>query len=365
MLHDKSVDQYREYLKELSYPEYAYQRATDAASRDVAPVLDLSVWNDTLPPGVIEVLARALPKAIGSYALAQDSELTTTLAQIFGVKRDSIIITAGADDALRIASRYSIRPGTRVLIPTPCFGRYAYHAMINEATITYLPFDTYPYEFDISSIVDAANKGKADCVFIANPNSPTGHTLSLDPIRQLLAGIQSTVILDESLLPSIHSEGRAALISEYPDLFICGSFSKLYGLAGLRIGYLVANPIHTKQLRQLVSPFGVDALALAAAKYVLKQDKWLHMRAAAVADGIAVLRTINNPKVRVTHTQASVALLDYQGSNASLYQRLRDAGVLTVAGQEFPGLAETNSVRVIIKNIQDMQRLKRIVTDLT
>jgi histidinol-phosphate aminotransferase len=236
--------------------------------------------------------------------------------------------------------------------------------MVNEANASYLPFDLYPYEFDIAKIVDVANRGKIGCIFIASPNNPTGHAFTLAAMRHLLDGVSCTVILDESLLLSVDSESKASLIDEYPNIFICGSFSKLYGMAGLRIGYLVANHMHTKQLQQLISPFAVDGLALAIANHVSMQHAWLRKRTTTINNGIAALRSIDSSLLRVTHTQAPVALLDYRGGNGSLYQMLCDAGILTVACQEFPGLAGINAVRVIINGIQDVLRLKGIMANI-
>ena len=360
MPNGNKVTRYWERLARLSYPEYAHNRIGDGEQ-----ILDLSIWNDDLPPGVEEVALSALPRAVGAYRIAQDKALITLLARKLGVEQDNIIITAGADDALRIVSQYCIRSGTRALIPTPCFGRYAYHAMIQEAKIYYLPFDTYPYEFDIAKISEEVYKRKIECLYIASPNNPTGHALSRKSIKHLLDAVQCSVILDESLLIAGNAKSNMAYVSQYPNLFICGSFSKLYGLPGLRVGYLATSLDHIKRLKQLVSPFGVDAFGLEVAKHMVTQDAWLQKRVAAINEGITTLRNANNPLLRVSNTSAPVALVEYVGAEGNLHDLLSNQGVLTVPSQEFPGLDKANAVRVIIKGVKDMLQLTRALANIS
>jgi histidinol-phosphate aminotransferase len=145
---------------------------------------------------------------------------------------------------------------------------------------------------------------------------------------------------------------------------VCGSFSKIYGLAGLRVGYLVANQAHTGLLKKLVSPFGVDSFSLEVAKHMIAQDAWLRNRTAEIKGGIRVLQEADTLPFRLTHTSAPVALIEYMGAE-SLYRTLQGQGVATVAGEEFPGLGDINAVRVIIRSMEDMLELKRILANIS
>lgn len=361
MMHDALVNRFRDHLAGLSYPEYALNHIHDNEKQN----LNLSLWSDSLPPGAIDIALQALPWAIGSYSYAQDPLLITRLARRLGVEARNIIITAGADDALRVASQFCIRRCSKTLIPVPCFGRYVYHAMVQEAQIHYLRFDTYPFELDIKKLREEACKKEIDCLFVGSPNNPTGHALSRDSIKRLLDTVTCSVILDESLLLDGQDGSCAMFVNEYRNLFICGSFSKLYGLPGLRIGYMVANDAYIELLRKLVSPFGVDTLGLEIAKHVVAQDDWLRARVRAIKHSLAVLQSIDNPRLKITHTSAPVALIEYTGIKGALFQELYDQGVSTVAGSEFPGLSKTNAVRVIIKNVSDMLKLKRILKKIS
>ncbi len=362
MPHVTKIDAYRDHLAQLSYPEYALSHADDTRNQEH---LNLSLWNNDLPPGVKAVAVRSLPEVVGSYSLAQDARLIALLAQKLGVGDGTIIITAGADDALRVVSQYCIRAGTRTLIPVPCFGRYAYHAMAHEAKVCYLRFDAYPYELDVAKICDEIQKRRIDCLFIASPNNPTGHSLSRESLKLLLGGVPSacSIILDESLLVT-HGASCSSLTDKHPNLVICGSFSKLFGLPGLRVGYIVANRMHVRPIRMLVSPFGVDGFGIEIAKHVIVQDAWITKRTSMINSGIAALRTLSEPRFLVTRTSAPVALVEYLGAGGSLYRLLHERGVATISGEEFPGLAGANVVRVIIKNVKDMMRLKRVLATL-
>lgn len=366
MAKEPKVTRYWEYLARLNYPEYAVNHTANGRQddQDSGSRLDLSLWNDDLPPGVAEVAMRALPRAVGAYGLAQDRVLIELLAQKFRTEKDNIIITAGADDALRVTAAYCVKAGTKTLIPLPCFGRYAYHAMVQEAKITYLPFNAYPFEFDVTRIIADVKKNKIDCLFVASPNNPTGHALDREAIKTLLGSVSCLVILDESLLLDSNLS-CVELIEAFPNLFICGSFSKLYGMPGLRIGYLIANRAHAGLLRKLVSPFEVDALGLEIVKYMASQKVWLEDRVAIIRKSIEVLHSMDNPMLRVTRTTSPVALIEYVGNEGTLHSILSKRGVSTVAGEELLGLSTQNAVRVIIKNVSDMLQLKRILNKIS
>ncbi len=355
-----TTSQFRDHLARLEYPEYAHTAGSNNPN-----VLDLSLMHGTLPPGAEDILTNALREAAETYTLAQDPSLISLLAEQLHAPAETIIITAGADDALRIAAQYCIRPGTRTLLPIPCFGRYEYHAGINEAEILRVPFVTYPFELDATEIIAAARQQKAECLFVASPNSPTGHALDRGSVGLLLGTVPSQVILDESLMLDTRGGSFASLASTHSNLFVCGSLSKLYGLPGLRLGYLVANGTDAVSLRKLVSPFGVDALTLAVGKYMIEQTSWLSERVAATRSGIATLRSIGNTCIRVSNTSAAMALVEYTEPGGNLHDMLLGCGVLTVAANQFPGLAGINAVRVIISSEDDMAQLGEIVAGIS
>ena len=358
----RNLSDYRAYLAELDYPEYAHaysRRKKPIETRDDLPILDLSLWGDTIHPGMVEVIRKAM-LSISKYQESQDPELLAGMAARFGYPKKSISIVAGADDALRIAAQYCIRPGSRVLIPVPSFGRYEYHAYINEADIHYLRFDQYPYRIDVRKVAEYANKHNIECIFLANPNSPTGSAIPAEEIKYLLESVTAAVILDESLL--IESKGSVSpkLLKEHENLFVCGSFSKLFSLAGVRIGYLVVNPKHQAAVGQLVSPFEVSVLGIALAKFVLQREEWSDFKAAQIKKGIAKLRNFEHPSFRVSETCAPIALLEYIGpSKQDLHEMLKKEGILTISGKNFRGLENANAVRIIIRNERDITQLLR------
>ncbi|HEX7963034.1 MAG TPA: aminotransferase class I/II-fold pyridoxal phosphate-dependent enzyme [Candidatus Saccharimonadales bacterium] len=358
----RSLSDYRKYLAELDYPEYAHadtRRKKPSEPSSDLPILDLSLWGDTIHPGMIEAVRKAM-LSISKYHEAQDPEVLKRMSDRFGYPQKSISIVAGADDALRVAAKYCIRPGTKVLIPVPSFGRYEYHAYVNEADIHYLRFDEYPYKVDIRRVAEYANKHGIECIFLANPNSPTGSAIPADEIRYLLESVKASVILDESLL--IESKGSVSptLLKTHENLFVCGSFSKLFSLAGVRVGYLVVNRKHQAAVRQLISPFEVSSLAVALAKFVLLRDEWSDFKAMQIKKGIARLRNFQHPSFRISQTCAPIALLEYIGPDKrDLHAMLKELGILTISGKNFRGLENANAVRIIIRNERDITQLLR------
>lgn len=352
----RNIDGYRRYLQALDYPEYAHSHARRIAKTEKG-VLDLSSWRDTIHPDMVNAIRQSV-LSVSQYQMAQDAELIDSISTRLGYAKKRISIVGGADDALRLAAQYCIRPGTKVLIPVPSFGRYEYHAYINEADIHFLAFSEYPFAFDVDKIAQYAKKKNIECIFIASPNSPTGGVLSKEELRRLAKSTNASIIFDESLISDPSNAVPTSLLNECPNIFVCGSFSKLYSLAGARIGYLVAHDTH-QSIRALISPFEVNSLSIVLAKFALSKEEWTEFKAQNLQKGLEALKKLKHPDLRLTPTEAPVALLEYTKRKHRLYTMLQRNGIKTVSAQSFRGLQDANAVRIIIRNERDTKQLIR------
>lgn len=196
---------------------------------------------------------------------------TKRMARYFGVKAEELLLTNGGDDALRVFFDAFVDAGSTVLFCEPTFPMYRYYAEIYGAKIK-----TLRYARDMSFPVEQALAGlrtKPRVFFLANPNNPTGTLVPLRDIRRILeAATDTAVVLDEAYA---EFSGLTALgwIRRYAHLFIARTFSKAAGLAGLRLGAVMAQRDSLAMLKRAMPPFPVNVAALATAEAALREGK--------------------------------------------------------------------------------------------
>lgn len=352
-----------EYFNSIDYPEYS-DKATSTkdlvvkknGSRDFG-LLDLSLsQKDRIDKKIIQIVSSDLLN-IGKYTYTQNESLLAQLSKINHISKDQMLITAGCDGALRITSQLLISKGTRVCIPVPSFGRYEYHTKINKGKVYFYENQNFPYDFEVKELVQFLKDNRIEVLFLANPNNPTGIYKQKSTIKKLLDSFDGYTIIDESLInPNTGSIGK--YVKDNPQLIVVKSFSKFYGLAGARIGYLIASPKVIKPLKILTSPFEVNSLAISLAIAILKDKSHTEIEAKLIKEQIAKLSRFSkkNNRISVTPTSSSLALIRFSG-NLSLYDLLLERGIKTVDGRDFRGLEKENTVRISIKDADSIDYL--------
>ena len=193
-------------------------------------------------------------------------ELIGKIAEMNGVKEDQILLSDGADGALTLIAT-SIFKGKHIVIPQPCFHRYKdYPAYLGIDYNLISPKDSIFFD------EDAILQSTGEILLVASPNNPTGFEISEEFLFKALRKFQF-VILDETL--SLSLKGKENLIEEHPNLIIIRSFSKLYGLAGLRVGYILCAVEHIQKIRMVSTPFKVNYLGQVAALAALEDLGYL------------------------------------------------------------------------------------------
>jgi histidinol-phosphate aminotransferase len=216
---------------------------------------------------------RAL-RALGAKQIAMYPEYEASakrLARYFGVRREELLLANGGDDALRVFFDTFVDAGSRILICEPTFPMYRYYAEICGARIETLRYDSR-MQFPLPAAL-AALRRKPRLMFIANPNNPTGTLLSHAEIARILrAAPRTAVVLDEAYA---EFSGATAVpwISRYPQLFVTRTFSKAAGLAGLRLGAVIANARSLALLRRAMPPFPVNTAAMVAAEAAIREGR--------------------------------------------------------------------------------------------
>jgi histidinol-phosphate aminotransferase len=236
------------------------------------------------PLGMPQSAQEAMLKAasdLGRYPDSNGFELKQVLSTRLGVPVGWITLGNGSNDILELAARAVAQSGDEVIFSRHAFAVYPLATQaVGAQAIEVAPTDTYGH--DLNGMLQAvkASGDKAKLVFIANPNNPTGSYLSAKEIEDFLIAIPPhvVVVLDEAYNEYLTPEQRydaIAWIKRFPNMILSRSFSKAYGLAGLRIGYGVAQPVLTDLLNRIRQPFNVNSLAQAAAIAAFQDSAFL------------------------------------------------------------------------------------------
>lgn len=237
------------------------------------------------PLGMPESAQRAITQAIvglGRYPDPAGFDLKKALSERYDVPQDWLTLGNGSNDILELVASALLEPGSSVVYSQYAFVVYRLATQARGAEHIVVPAKNYGH--DLAAMLDAI-RDTTRLVFIANPNNPTGTYLPNDEIESFLAavaqrhGTRVTVVLDEAYNEFLEPHLRVdsvGLVKRYPNLLVSRSFSKAYGLAGLRVGFGVAQPVLTDLLNRVRQPFNVNSLAQAAAIAALGDTEFLN-----------------------------------------------------------------------------------------
>ena len=246
------------------------------------------------PLGMPESAKQALSAAVahlGRYPDPAGFDLKKAISQRFGVDQSWLTLGNGSNDILELVASALIEPGSAVVYSQFAFVVYRLATQARGAKHLVVPAKDHGH--DLPAMLQAITP-ETKIVYVANPNNPTGTYLSIEAIENFLAGVAArhgtrvTVVLDEAynefLEPALRVDG-VALVKRYPNLIVSRSFSKAYGLAGLRVGFAMAQPVLTDLLNRVRQPFNVNSLAQAAAIAALNDKEFLTKSFAVNRDG--------------------------------------------------------------------------------
>lgn len=242
------------------------------------------------PLGIPESSQRAMQQAFAELARYPDSngfDLKGAISKKFDVPTDWITLGNGSNDILELAARALVQPGQSVVYSQYSFAVYPLATQAVGARAIVVPAKNFGHDLDAMANAIAPD---TKLLFVANPNNPTGTIVGGEQIATLLKRVPASVVvvLDEAYTEYLPAELRydaLAWVRQFPNLIVSRTFSKAYGLAGLRVGFGIAQPGLTDLLNRIRQPFNVNSLAQAAAVAVLNDDAYLQKSAQLNADG--------------------------------------------------------------------------------
>jgi histidinol-phosphate aminotransferase len=220
------------------------------------------------PLGMSPKARAAVEQALAGVERYPDQfDLVEKLAAGLGVGMAQVVLGNGSNDVLDLAARAFLAPGRSAVFAQHAFAVYPLATMAAGAECIMVPAKHYGHDL---AAMRAAIRPDTRVVWIANPNNPTGNFLPYDEIRAFLQAVPAdvAVVLDEAYneyLPPADRVDTTSWVRDFPNLIVTRTFSKIYGLAGLRVGFAVASPEVADLLNRVRQPFNVNNLALVAA----------------------------------------------------------------------------------------------------
>ena len=220
-----------------------------------------------LPPLVEErVLNRLALLAFNRYPNAEDYSLVEQIARNFSVDESQVLLGGGSSEIIEKVFHAFGGAGRKIVYPQPSFSMYKIYAKAAEADG--VPFDLDErFDLNVDAFIVKIREVGASLAVVCNPNNPTGNALTPAQVEKIAASIDCAFLLDEAY---VEFYGRSAvnLVKRYPNLIVARTFSKAYGMAGARVGYMIAQPGVTRMINKCFMPYHMNVLSLVAADIV-------------------------------------------------------------------------------------------------
>lgn len=323
------------------------------------------------PLGANPTVAKAIHTILAELTRYPDGNafrLKALLAEKLSVTPQHITLGNGSNELLELVARTFLTPELEVVFSQHAFAVYPIVTQAVGATARVVPAKNYGHDL---SAMSAQINDKTRLVFIANPNNPTGTLLAPDELEAFIQGLPSSVlcVLDEAYYEYVAADQRAdsiAWLDKYPNLIITRTFSKAYGLAGLRVGYSLSSPEIADLLNRVRQPFNNNMLALTAAEAALLDSDFLDRTVAANNAGMKQLtEAFRSMGLEWIPSAGNFVSVDLGKPAMPIYEALLRKGVIVrpVANYEMP-----NHLRVSIgteaENQTFIDALKQVLNDV-
>ena len=317
-------------------------------------------WNEGLEgpfPGVEDAVVAELERA-WIYPAEPYSGLRESLAAWLGTTPERIVPAHGIQALIATVVHAFLEPGDVVVQTTPTYGLYATTSAAAGATVVEVP--NRDFRHDVDALATAAREHEARLVWLCDPNNPTGALVTREEWERLLSGIpdRCTVVVDEAYVEYVDPEVRLDRVRDVEaglPVVVMRTFSKVFGLAGLRLGYAIVDEPLAAMIDVVLEPFNVNRAALAAGRASLERTALIHDRRLANEAGRERLaERLREAGATPYPSQANFLLADVGVDDVALTEGLARRGFLVRAGSEF-GLA--GFVRITTGPIPLMERV--------
>lgn len=278
-------------------------------------------------PRVLERLRSLTALDLARYPDRQSGERLA--ARSLGVAGEQVLLTNGVDEAVHLLCESFLAPGDEAIVVVPTFGMYEVYAAAAGATVVTIPAAA-DFSFPLTKVLEQIS-ARTRFVVLASPNNPTGAVIARQDLLAVAASAPNAAVLVDEAYYEFHGESVVDAIADYENLFVARTFSKAYGLAGLRLGVVVGNAASIAQVRRFASPYNVNAAALACLPAAL-DDAYVAAYVAQVCAG----------RLRLTQALEALGLRVWPSAANFVLARIGDAIAEFVAAMAREGILVRN-----------------------
>jgi histidinol-phosphate aminotransferase len=240
-------------------------------------------------PRVIDAIRRLQPTDISTYP--SYPSLVLTIARYFDVDPEWVLLTNGLDEGILMAAVGHISKArihdAETIVPTPAFDPYPNSTAAAGATAVRVPANP-----DLSFPTDAVIRAitpRTRMIFLNTPNNPTGQLISIEDLKRISRAAGNAIVLIDEAYIEFGGESFVPHVTQHPNVLVGRTFSKAYGLAGMRVGIVIGQPPALQPVRDVTLPFNINVMALTAVQAALEDTEFLPRYAAEVAESRQLL----------------------------------------------------------------------------
>jgi len=348
-------------------PVYSPGLDIDDVKRNYGVERVIKLASNENPLGPSPLAAEAVVNAVSDVSLYPDGNCTALrekLARMLGVGQENLVFGNGTDEIIDFIFYAFFNPGDRAVMGDPTFSSYFLSGMTMGAEMVYVRLLEHQHEVErMLKAVDGRTKG----LFVGTPHNPTGTICSKEELEMALENLPRDVLLvwDEAYCEYVEDPSYPESIpylERYPNLIILRTFSKIYGLAGLRVGYGIAAPGVVDLLERVRPAFNVNRLAQVAALAALDDTQHVENSRRVNGEGKRYLTDeLLQLGLRPVSTQANFILFAYEDLIEGLPTKLLEKGIIVRDGAQlgYPG-----HIRLTIGTPEQNREVMRVIRDL-
>jgi histidinol-phosphate aminotransferase len=282
-------------------------------------------------------------------------------ARFLGVQPEEVVLTNGVDEAIQLLCQTYLQAGDQVLVVVPTFAMYELFAASTGAQV--IPVPALPdFRFPRESLLERITPATR-LIAIANPNNPTGAVAAPEDLTRIArAAPQAAVLIDEAYF-EFYGETLLGEINNVHNLFVARTFSKAYGMAGLRIGVLVGCSQQISMVRKAASPYNVNSVALFCLPVALEEQEFVDRYVAEVHYGRERLEEeFRALGIRYWPSQANFVLAEFGPRSQQFVAAIASRGILVRDRSSDPGCA--GCIRITVGTTEQMDRLLAVLEEV-
>ncbi len=320
------------------------------------------------PFGSAPSVKDAIKNSVDEVSLYPDgyaANLRETVSIHLNVSQNQLIFGNGSDEIIQILCRALLSPQTNTVMATPTFSQYKHNAIIEGAEVREV--DLLNGSHDLDGMLEQIDLNTR-VVWVCNPNNPTGTYVGKDALLSFVARVPSTalIVIDEAYYEYVEAVDyleTVALLKNYPNIIILRTFSKIYGLASLRIGYGVGNAEFIKQIETVREPFNTSRFAQAAAIAAINDQEFVESCKAKNREGLQQYENFcQQHNLAFYPSQCNFILIDFGTMEGNdVFQYLLERGFIARSGN---ALGFPTCIRITVGKPEDNEEIIALLTEM-